>query len=60
MKKLLMMGLVAMMSLTNAFAEELIVWSRGDWSDWMVEGFNKKMKAEGKDIVAVNNLIGHA
>ena len=21
------------------FAEELIVWSRGGWSDWMVEGF---------------------
>ena len=44
----------------TSYSEELIVWSRGGWSDWMVEGFNKKMADEGKDIVAVNNLIGHA
>ena len=44
----------------TSFSEELIIWSRGGWSDWMVEGFNKKMADEGKDIVAVNNLIGHA
>lgn len=41
-------------------ADELIVWSRGEWGAWMVDGFNEKMKADGKDIVAVNNSIGHA
>ena len=44
----------------TVLSEELIIWSRGGWSDWMVEGFNKKMADEGKDIVALNNLIGHA
>ena len=27
----------------TVLSEELIIWSRGGWSDWMVEGFNKKM-----------------
>ena len=44
----------------TVLSEELIIWSRGGWSDWMVEGFNKKMADDGKDIVALNNLIGHA
>lgn len=43
-----------------AQAEELIIWSRGDWGAAITEGFNAKMQAEGRDVTAVNNLIGHA
>ena len=58
--KLFLISLTILPFAKTSYAEELIIWSRGGWSDWMVEGFNKKMADEGKDIVAINNLIGHA
>ena len=58
--KLFLISLTILPFAKTTSAEELIIWSRGGWSDWMVEGFNKKMADEWKDIVAVNNLIGHA
>lgn len=43
-----------------AQSEELVIWSRGDWGTDITAGFNAKMEAEGRDVVAINNLIGHA
>ena len=46
MKLLIRMLLISLTILPFAkttYAEELIIWSRGGWSDWMVEGFNKKI-----------------
>ena len=36
--------------------DTLIVWNRGGWGEWVVEGFNKKMEAEGRALRATSTL----
>ncbi|MCP4383988.1 MAG: sugar ABC transporter substrate-binding protein [Hyphomicrobiales bacterium] len=60
MKTTVFVTLAALVLPMAVEAEELIIWSRGEWGAPMVEGFNEKMKADGRDVVAVNNYIGHA
>ena len=57
--KINLLMLVFMLTAPQVFAEEIYVWSRAAWSEFMVQEFNKKMKSEGKDITAVNNLVGY-
>ena len=43
---------------SQVFSRELIVWSRHSPSQNLVDAFNKKMEAEGKDLRAVNSVLG--
>ena len=43
---------------SQVFSRELVVWSRHSPSQNLVDAFNKKMEAEGKDLRAVNSVLG--
>ena len=55
--KLLIISLTILPFTKTSFAaDDLIVWNRGGWGEWVVEGFNKKMEAEGRALRATSTL----